>query len=1354
MTTTSHLQKKPDYYSTLDECSKAKRLKIVSNPRYREFKQTHFTAGDEDQFQEYRNATNGDICIRNIKLDDNMFDDVDLSDTISWEKYRNINAKCVMNTFRYMFNKFKKGIFVKIKNNKLNVFLPFSKKGFINEWGNLIKIDPRFGDMHNFVKYINKLAGKNYKVSVNRYTDNWYANNCLVRSEYPVNEGDTNIPNMSAMFKELCANRRIPDIEFFVNRRDFPVIKRNSTEAYDHLFGDDHPLVSHEYDKYSPILSMVTTNEYADIPIPTGDDWARIYSYEGKYFEKECRKYPKVEDFTIKWDNKKPTAVFRGASTGCGVTIDTNVRLKLAYISTNTPPDSSGPLLDAGISKWQLRPRKLKGEKYLKTINVPEMNKMGIHIASFLTPLEQSGYKYLIHVDGHVSAFRLSLELSMGCCILLADSKYKLWFRDILEPMIHYVPIKEDLSDLIEKIKWCRVNDKICKKISKNARKFYLKYLQKDGALDYLQKLIINLKKETGVYLYNTTSPLHRQISIESTVSTTYPPTEKTISDIRKIPRQARSLGVLKGLEWVINMINDKSVFTDVAQIEDIIFSNRAKTVKVQKYNMAGFSFVVKSTTDHVKEQENIHEAFIGTHVINNIVKYIPNFAYVFGLVDTTTQKSVIMEYIFGQTFDKWLQSEKFNIQDYIFILIQLAFALEVAQKNGGFVHYDLTPWNIMIQELPRPINFDYMLDNKNVFRVTTKIIPVIVDYGKSHVIYNKQHYGYINMYKMSTIQDIISILLTSINIATQRNLSKNDINDIIKIANFMSGTGYRHKPFRVIGAKGVSDIQFFVSRATKYAEMISSNKYELEQLTPFDFVKYINTTFSYNFQYQKIDFPEFRINKGNPRQVFEYILSADKNERIKSFVDVFDRILICEFPKPVNLFFAYYAAQTLEDNITSVYKLMERYLESVDTDVTPYRKLYKKVIKKVKNTYREQLLQDDEEKVEYDLSQLEGLEHAPYSESTFLLPDVIMSLLRRYPNKKEDLSEYKTIIETVLLNQGMFKLSDKHMDYYLLNFKELLEANGTAIKTNTANVVTLYEVSRGLYTRDKQILEEKLQTNISKKRNCDNADEYMTIYNKIGEFFDSVSKKENEYSFHENKISLNKMSLNEEEIKSSTDKKEQNIIISEEEHQNDLYKGDTILQFYSKSTDKPLPGKGSGEKLGSEGSTEYTELALIPEWRKKLSNFWVKKFTLDGHDWSSVEHYYQASKFKLNNTEFYLKFTLDVNPTEELSSDPLLAKSAGGKTGKYKGKLIRPKKIIIDPDFFSGRYKKEMYNAMMAKFTQNLDLKKLLLATKNAKLQHFSRGSPPIVFNDLMRVRKSFTHIKSKKKSLTVDTL
>ena len=105
---------------------------------------------------------------------------------------------------------------------------------------------------------------------------------------------------------------------------------------------------------------------------------------------------------------------------------------------------------------------------------------------------EQTNYKYIIHVDGHVSAYRLSKELSSYSTILKVDSlyDYKLWFSDYLKKNKHYIPIKKDLSNLEETILWCKKNDNKCKKISLNSIELYNKIMNKDFVFDYFSNII------------------------------------------------------------------------------------------------------------------------------------------------------------------------------------------------------------------------------------------------------------------------------------------------------------------------------------------------------------------------------------------------------------------------------------------------------------------------------------------------------------------------------------------------------------------------------------------------------------------------------------------------------------------------------------------------------------------------------------------------------------------------------------------------------------------------------------------------------------------------------------------------
>lgn len=1085
MTTTDKLNYGPTFFYSKEECLENSKIYTQTNPRYKKFTQKIFHAGDEEQFQHYMDHTNGNICMdTDINLENNVFTN---HTTQIWDKNKDLKATAVINTFRYIFHKFKKGIFVKIQDNKLKVFLPFSKANFVNEWSDKIKIDnSKYTNVKNFIRHISNMEGRQFKShKINDNIEEWYGNNCILRYENPISEGESNVGNLKNMLEELCLTRKLPDIEFFINRRDFPIITKNGTEPYNNIWGSlNQPLVSHNYKQYVPILSMSNSSRYADILMPTWEDWARVQSYENKWFPRTCRDY--IEKFDIIWENKKPTAVFRGGTTGCGVTINNNPRLKLAYISSVTKPDENGvPYLDAGVTNWNLRPRKIENEEYLKTI---EKDDLPFTLVNHLSPKEQSSYKYIINVDGHVNAFRLSLELSMGSVILLVDSPWKIWYRDMLIPYEHYIPIRADLSNLIEQIKWCRNNDDKCKQITKNALDFFNKYLQKKAILDFMQKTLIDIKNKAGVYLYNEVTPLDSLIELEyRNIDLSYPILDKDITQINNIPDVSRSYGLLQGIEWTVRKIIKEGNFEDIAVENGEIFRNKLGVVR--DFTLANFNLAVKTTSDTQKIKEHIHETFIGTKSINKLSKLIPNFAYIFGMYQLNNTFNVVTERIKGETLHTYIKSKNFNFEEYLFIMLQLCLALQVAQNTCGLVHYDLTPWNIILQRLETPVLFEYMLKYDQIIKIKTSIIPVIIDYGKSHVIYNETHHGFINMFNSCSIQDVISILITSTNqIVKEQTLSRKDFGNLLFLANFMSGNNYRKDTF-----EKAKDLRDFTDKAGKYSSLIYDNKYQLKKLVPYDLIKYImKVRKHYNFKLGLDKKYKSIMDKNNSRQIFEYIFSNTVEEQINSYKNVFTRLKHCTIPQPKNLFFVYYASQQLENNLMSVKDSMVLYLNSHNIDSSKYLKIYEKTMIFLQNVYQNIIDKMEEDFIEYNIKgDFKSLIPASYSEDTFLLPKDIKLILEESP-KELDLSEYKEIIENILLNTGHYKLSEKYRKYYLNNFKTLLTINSFNMKNNSANRITLEKIANIIYRVNYKTLKDKIPNDTS---SCKDSMDYLNTY-------------------------------------------------------------------------------------------------------------------------------------------------------------------------------------------------------------------------------------------------------------------
>ncbi|XP_038261429.1 protein O-glucosyltransferase 3 [Dermochelys coriacea] len=244
------------------------------------------------------------------------------------------------------------------------------------------------------------------------------------------------------MLLSLARKVRLPDVEFYLNVGDWPTEHRKANDT-------PGPI---------PIISWCGSVDSRDLVLPT---------YDITHSTLETLRGVTNDLLSIQgntgpfWHNKTERAFFRGRDSR-------EERLQLVQLSKENPE-----LLDAGITGYFFFRDKEK-----------ELGK-----AQLMGFFDFFKYKYQVNVDGTVAAYRFPYLMLGDSLVLKQTSQYYEHFYSELKPWKHYVPIKRSLDDLLEKIKWAKVNDEEARKIAKEGQLVARELLQPHRLYCYYYKV-------------------------------------------------------------------------------------------------------------------------------------------------------------------------------------------------------------------------------------------------------------------------------------------------------------------------------------------------------------------------------------------------------------------------------------------------------------------------------------------------------------------------------------------------------------------------------------------------------------------------------------------------------------------------------------------------------------------------------------------------------------------------------------------------------------------------------------------------------------------------------------------------
>ena len=101
-------------------------------------------------------------------------------------------------------------------------------------------------------------------------------------------------------------------------------------------------------------------------------------------------------------------------------------------------------------------------------------------------------YAVLIDVEGVGFSARVKYLLWSHRPLLLVERPYKEYFFEYLKEWVHYIPVKRDLSDLVERAQWCMDHYDEAVKIAEQAYQFAKEHLTREACYKKWDDIIMN----------------------------------------------------------------------------------------------------------------------------------------------------------------------------------------------------------------------------------------------------------------------------------------------------------------------------------------------------------------------------------------------------------------------------------------------------------------------------------------------------------------------------------------------------------------------------------------------------------------------------------------------------------------------------------------------------------------------------------------------------------------------------------------------------------------------------------------------------------------------------------------------